>query len=164
MYERKFMLRALKCAQKAYEIDDVPVGCVIVHEGKVIASGYNRRENDKNALKHAEITAINRACRKLGGWRLIDCDMYVTLEPCPMCAGAIVQARVPRVVIGSMNPKAGCCGSVLDMLHEKRFNHRCEVRTDVEKDACAALMSDFFAALREQKLKKLENEQQADRS
>ena len=90
--------------------------------------------------------------------------MDVTLEACPRCAGAIVQARVPRVVIGSMNPKAGCCGSVLDMLHEKRFNHRCEVRTDVEKDACAALMSDFFAALREQKLKKLENEQQADRS
>ena len=111
MYERKFMLRALKCAEKACAIDDVPVGCVIVHDGKVIASGYNRRENDKNALKHAEITAINRACKKLGGWRLIDCDMYVTLEPCIMCSGAVVQSRIRRVFFGAYDIENGYMAS-----------------------------------------------------
>ena len=162
--DEKYMKAAIREAKKAYALDEVPIGCVIVQDGTIIARGYNRRNTEGNTLAHAELAAIRKASKKTGDWRLEDCTMYVTLEPCPMCAGAIVQARVPRVVIGSMNPKAGCCGSVLDMLHEKRFNHRCEVRTDVEKDACATLMSDFFAALREQKLKKLENEQQADRS
>lgn len=158
MNDRELMLLAIGQARLAAAELEVPVGAVISRNGEVVSVGRNRRETGKNALAHAEIEAINLACKKLGGWRLWECELFVTLEPCPMCAGAIVQARVPRVVIGSMNPKAGCCGSVLDMLHEKRFNHRCEVRTDVEKDACAALMSDFFAALREQKLKKLENE------
>lgn len=158
MNDRELMLIAIGQARLAAAELEVPVGAVISRNGEVVSVGRNRRETGKNALAHAEIEAIDLACKKLGGWRLWECELFVTLEPCPMCAGAIVQARVPRVVIGSMNPKAGCCGSVLDMLHEKRFNHRCEVRTDVEKDACAALMSDFFAALREQKLKKLENE------
>ena len=176
-----YMNLAIREARKALKHDDVPIGCIIVYDGTnpaskadqhaaalgiepgtILGRGYNRRNKDRSALMHAEVIAIRQACRALEDWRVEDCTMYVTLEPCPMCAGAIVQARVPRVVIGSMNPKAGCCGSVLDMLHEKRFNHRCEVRTDVEKDACAALMSDFFAALREQKLKKLEGRQDAD--
>lgn len=165
MDREKYMSLALELAREAADNGEVPVGCVIADsEGRVIGRGRNRREEGHDATAHAELEAIREACAETGDWRLEGCSIFVTLEPCPMCAGAIVQARVPRVVIGSMNPKAGCCGSVLDMLHEKRFNHRCEVRTDVEKDACAALMSDFFAALREQKLKKLENEQQADRS
>lgn len=159
MTNEEYMSLALDLAREAAEHGEVPVGCVIADAaGRVIGRGRNRREELGDATAHAEVEAIREAGAALGSWRLEGCTMYVTLEPCPMCAGAIVQARVPRVVIGSMNPKAGCCGSVLDMLHEKRFNHRCEVRTDVEKDACAALMSDFFAALREQKLKKLENE------
>ena len=155
MYERKFMLRALKCAQKAYEIDDVPVGCVIVHEGKVIASGYNRRENDKNALKHAEITAINRACRKLGGWRLIDCDMYVILEPCTMCGGAIMNSRIKNVYVGLRDPKSGAFGSVCD-LSAMGLNHKVNVEFGYEEEKCYELLHGYFQKLREIRKKKKE--------
>ena len=155
MYERKFMLRALKCAQKAYEIDDVTVGCVIVNEGKVIASGYNRRENDKNALKHAEITAINRACRKLGGWRLIECDMYVTLEPCTMCGGAIMNSRIKNVYVGLRDPKSGAFGSVCD-LSAMGLNHKVNVEFGYEEEKCYELLHGYFQKLREIRKKKKE--------
>lgn len=120
--DEKYMRAALLQAKKARDIGEVPIGCVIVYEDKIIARGYNRRTIDQDVLSHAEINAIKKACKYMGDWRLEGCTMYVTLEPCPMCAGAIVQARIPRVVIGCMNPKAGCAGSILDMLHEERFN------------------------------------------
>ena len=126
-----FMREALRQAQKAAAIGDVPIGCVIVRGDKIIARGYNRRNADKSVLSHAEIISIKKACKKIGDWRLEDCTMYVTLEPCPMCAGAIVQARIPRIAVGCMNPKAGCAGSVLDMLHVPGFNHQAEVTEGV---------------------------------
>jgi len=147
--EEKFMKEAIRQAHKASAIGDVPIGCVIVKDGKIIARGYNRRTAKGNVLQHAEIIAIDRACRKTGDWRLEECEMYVTLEPCPMCAGAIVQARIPKVYIGAMNPKAGCAGSILDMLHESRFNHQVETVAGTLGSECAALMKDFFRNLRE---------------
>lgn len=147
-----YMREAIRQAKKAGALEEVPIGCVIVFDGKIIARGYNRRTIDKNVLAHAEITAIRKACRKIGDWRLEECTMYVTLEPCPMCAGAIVQARIPRVVIGCMNPKAGCAGSVLDLLHEDRFNHQVETRAGVMEDACSQMLSAFFKQLRKKKL------------
>lgn len=143
-----YMKEAIKQAKKAYSIDEVPIGCVIVYEGKIIARAYNRRTIDKSTLAHAEIRAIKKACKIIGDWRLEGCTMYVTLEPCPMCSGAIVQARIPKLVIGCMNPKAGCCGSILDMMHEKRFNHQVEVTTGVLENECSGLMKDFFKELR----------------
>ena len=125
--DKKYMKEALKQAKKAYALDETPIGCVIVYEGKIISRGYNRRNVDKNTLAHAELAAIKKASRKLGDWRLEGCTMYVTLEPCPMCAGAIVQARITRVVIGCMNPKAGCAGSVLNLLQMDGFNHKVEI-------------------------------------
>ena len=126
----------------------MPIGCVIVKEGQIIARGYNRRNADKTVLSHAEIAAIKKACKKEGDWRLEDCTLYVTLEPCPMCAGAIVQARIPRVVIGSMNAKAGCAGSVMNLLQEPGFNHQVDMVTGILKAECSALMTDFFKSLR----------------
>ena len=146
-----FMREALRQAQKAAAIGDVPIGCVIVRGDKIIARGYNRRNADKSVLSHAEIISIKKACKKIGDWRLEDCTMYVTLEPCPMCAGAIVQARIPRIAVGCMNPKAGCAGSVLDMLHVPGFNHQAEVTEGVLEQECSKLMSDFFQSLRERK-------------
>ena len=143
-----------KFMKKAYAIDEVPIGCVIVQNGKIIARGYNRRNIDKNTLAHAELSAIRKASKKTGDWRLEDCDLYVTLEPCQMCAGAIVQARIPRVVIGAMNPKAGCAGSVLNLLEIPQFNHQCDVERGVLADECSGLMSSFFRELREQKKSK----------
>ena len=142
------MKQAIMQAKKALMLNEVPIGCIIVYEDKVIARGYNRRVTDHSTLAHAEINAIKKACRVIGDWRLEDCTMYVTLEPCPMCAGAIVQARIPRVVIGCMNPKAGCAGSVLDMLHEDGFNHQVDVTTGVLQDECSGMMKSFFADLR----------------
>lgn len=147
--DEKYMRAAIGQARKAGTIGEVPIGCVIVYEDKIIARGYNRRTIDKNVLSHAEIIAIKKACKKMGDWRLEDCTMYVTLEPCPMCAGAIVQARIPKVVIGCMNPKAGCAGSVLDLLHEDGFNHQVEMENGVLEEECSRLMKDFFKALRE---------------
>jgi len=155
--DEKYMRTAIKQAEKAGAIGEVPIGCVIVYEDKIIARGYNRRTVDKNVLSHAEINAIRKACRKIGDWRLEGCTMYVTLEPCPMCAGAIVQARIPRVVIGCMNAKAGCAGSVLDMLHEEGFNHQVETETGVLGEECSQMMKDFFRELRERNKKKQED-------
>lgn len=149
--DEKYMRASIGQARKAGAIGEVPIGCVIVYEDKIIARGYNRRTIDKNVLSHAEIIAIKKACKKMGDWRLEGCTMYVTLEPCPMCAGAIVQARIPKVVIGCMNPKAGCAGSVLDLLHEDGFNHQVEMENGVLEEECSRLMKDFFKALREKK-------------
>lgn len=149
--EQKYMKEALRQAQKAADIGEVPIGCVIVSQNKIIARGYNKRNSQKTTLGHAEILAIQKASRKLGDWRLEDCTMYVTLEPCPMCAGAIVQARIPRVVIGAMNPKAGCAGSILNLLQVERFNHQAEVITGVMQEECQSMMKQFFRRLREAK-------------
>lgn len=149
--DEKYMKEAVKQAKKAALLGEVPIGCVIVYKNKIIARGYNRRTIDKNVLAHAEIIAIKKACKKIGDWRLEECTMYITLEPCPMCAGAIVQARVLRVVIGSMNKKAGCAGSVLDMLHEDGFNHQVETETGVLDEECSSMLKDFFRELRESK-------------
>lgn len=146
--DEKYMKLALKQAQKAYDLGEVPIGCVIVQNGKIIGRGYNRRNTDKNTLSHAEITAIRRASKKVGDWRLEDCTLYVTLEPCQMCSGAIIQARIPKVVIGCMNPKAGCAGSVLNILQMPEFNHQTDTVTGVLKEECSRMLKQFFAELR----------------
>lgn len=147
--QEKYMREALRQAGKAYALGEVPIGCVIVHEGRIIGRGYNRRNTDKNTLSHAEITAINKASKKIGDWRLEDCTLYVTLEPCQMCAGAIVQARIPEVVMGCMNPKAGCAGSILNILDMPEFNHQVAVTKGVLEEECSRLLKDFFTELRE---------------
>lgn len=147
--QEKYMREALKQARKAYALGEVPIGCVIVHEGKIIGRGYNRRNTDKNTLAHAEITAINKASKKIGDWRLEECTLYVTLEPCQMCAGAIVQARIPEVVMGCMNPKAGCAGSILNILEMPRFNHQVMVSRGILEQECSEMLKTFFAELRE---------------
>lgn len=147
--QEKYMKEALKQAKKAFDLGEVPIGCVIVHEGKIIGRGYNRRNTDKNTLAHAEITAINKASKHIGDWRLEDCTLYVTLEPCQMCAGAIVQARIPEVVIGAMNPKAGCAGSILNVLEMPQFNHQAAVTRGVLQEACSDVLKAFFTGLRE---------------
>ena len=149
--DESFMKQAVKQAKKAYDKLETPIGCAIVHEDKIIARGYNKRNMKKNTLAHAEILAINKASKVLGDWRLEDCTMYVTLEPCPMCAGAIVQARIPRVVIGSMNPKAGCAGSVLNLLQQDGLNHQVEITKGVLAEECSGLMTSFFRELRKKK-------------
>ena len=149
--DEKYMKEAIRQAKKAYALDETPIGCVIVHEGKIIGRGYNRRNTDKSPLAHAEIAAIRKASKKLGDWRLEECTLYVTLEPCQMCAGAIIQSRIPRVVVGCMNPKAGCAGSVLDLLHIAQFNHQAELETGVLEEECSQLMKQFFRELRQRK-------------
>ena len=149
--DEKYMKEAIKQAKKAYKIDEVPIGCVIVYEGKIIARGYNRRNTDKTTLAHAEISAIKKAARVLGDWRLEGCTIYVTLEPCQMCAGAIVQARADRVVIGCMNPKAGCAGSVINLLQMKQFNHQTELAKGICEEECSTILSEFFKKLRQKK-------------
>lgn len=149
--DESFMKQAVKQAKKAYDKLETPIGCVIVREDKIISRGYNKRNMKKNTLAHAEILAINKASKVLGDWRLEDCTMYVTLEPCPMCAGAIVQARIPRVVIGSMNPKAGCAGSVLNLLQQDGLNHQVEITKGVLAEECSGLMTSFFRELRKKK-------------
>lgn len=149
--DERYMKEAIKQAKKAYALDEVPIGCVIVQDNKIIARGYNRRNTDKNALAHAEISAIKKASKKTGDWRLEDCTMYVTLEPCQMCAGAIVQSRMKKVVIGAMNPKAGCAGSVINILQMKQFNHQAEMENGILEKECADMLSTFFKELREKK-------------
>ena len=175
----KYMKDAIRQAKKAAALGEVPIGCVIVHDGQVIGRGYNRRNTDKSTLAHAEITAIKRASKKLGDWRLEDCTLYVTLEPCPaetpaikkasrymqdwrlegctlyvtlepcqMCAGAIVQARIPEVMIGCMNPKAGCAGSIYNLLQEPAFNHQVSLFKGVLEEECSQMLKDFFRSLR----------------
>lgn len=146
--QEKYMKEALRQAKKAYALGEVPIGCVIVHEGKIIGRGYNRRNTDKNTLAHAEITAINKASRKLGDWRLEGCTLYVTLEPCQMCAGAIVQARIDEVVMASMNPKAGCGGSILNILEMPEFNHQVKVTRGILEEECSHMLTQFFKELR----------------
>ena len=146
--DEKYMREAIKQAKKAYALGEVPIGCVIVYEDKIIARGYNRRNTDKNTLAHAEITAINRASKKIGDWRLEDCTLYVTLEPCQMCAGAIVQSRITNVVMGCMNPKAGCGGSILNILEMPEFNHQVNVLRGVMEEECSQILQDFFKELR----------------
>lgn len=143
-----YMKAALGQAKKALRLGEVPIGCVIVYENTIIARGYNRRNTDKNTLAHAELTAIKRASKKIGDWRLEDCTLYVTLEPCQMCAGAIVQARIPAVVMGCMNPKAGCGGSILNLLEMPEFNHQVQVTRGVLEEECSAVLKDFFKQLR----------------
>ena len=133
----KYMREALKQAKKAYDLGEVPIGCVIVHQGKIIGRGYNRRNTDKSTLAHAEITAIRKAGKVIGDWRLEECTIYITLEPCQMCSGAIIQARIPEVVMGCMNPKAGCGGSLLNILEDPRFNHQAAVERGVLETECS---------------------------
>ncbi|MBS5931314.1 MAG: tRNA adenosine(34) deaminase TadA [Clostridiales bacterium] len=151
--DQRYMKEAMKQAKKADKIDEVPIGCVIVYEDRIIARAYNRRNTDKNTLAHAELLAIKKASKVLGDWRLEDCTMYITLEPCQMCAGAIVQARIKRVVVGSMNPKAGCAGSVLNLLQMNQFNHQVELETGVMEEECSRMLKEFFKRLREEKKK-----------
>ena len=151
--EIKYMKAALREAGKAEKLEEVPIGCVIVQNDKIIARGYNRRNTDKNTLSHAELTAIKKASKKTGDWRLEDCTMYVTLEPCQMCSGAIVQARIPRVVIGTMNAKAGCAGSVINILQMEGFNHRVDITKGVLMEECRDMMQAFFKQLRLEKAK-----------
>ena len=146
--QEKYMREALKQAEKAYKLGEVPIGCVILYRDRIIGRGYNRRNTDKSTLSHAEITAIRKAGKFIGDWRLEDCTLYVTLEPCQMCAGAIVQARIPRVVIGCMNPKAGCAGSILNILQMPAFNHQAEVTTGVLESECSNMLVAFFKELR----------------
>ncbi len=146
--DERYMKEAIKQAKKAARLGEVPIGCVIVYENKIIARGYNRRKTEHTTLAHAEISAIKKACKYMGDWRLEGCTIYITLEPCQMCAGAIVQARIPRVVMGTMNPKAGCGGSILNLLEMKEFNHQCEVERDVLVDECRKILQDFFKELR----------------
>lgn len=155
--DEKYMKAALKQAEKAYCLGEVPIGCVIVHEGKIIARGYNRRNTDKNTLSHAEITAIRKASKKIGDWRLEGCTMYVTLEPCQMCSGAIVQARIERLIIGCRNAKAGCAGSVLNLLQMKEFNHQVEIEEGVLQEECSTILKQFFVELREKNKREKES-------
>lgn len=149
--QERFMKEAIRQAKKALALEEVPIGCVIVHEGKIIARGYNRRNTDKNTLSHAELNAIRKASKKLGDWRLEGCTMYVTLEPCQMCAGALVQSRIDEVVIACMNPKAGCAGSVINILEMEGFNHKVRIEKGILEEECSRMLSDFFKFLREKK-------------
>ena len=151
MDDEKYMQRALELAQQAALEDETPIGAVIVYQDQIIGEGYNRRNQMGNPLCHAEIEAIHQAAGYLGDWRLEECTMYVTLEPCPMCAGAIVQARIPRVVLGAMNPKAGCAGSIMNLLEEPRFNHQVQVERGVLEEESRKIMQAFFAGLRKRK-------------
>ncbi|MGN0418375.1 tRNA adenosine(34) deaminase TadA [Anaerostipes faecalis] len=149
--QEKYMKEAIKQAKKAAAIGDVPIGCVIVADDKIIARAYNQRNKKKTTLAHAELLAIQKASKKTGDWRLEQCTMYITLEPCQMCAGAIVQARIPKVVIGAMNPKAGCAGSVLNILQVDAFNHQVEIEKGILEEECSNMMTDFFRDLRKKK-------------
>ncbi len=151
--DEKYMKQALLQAKKASDQGDVPIGCVIVKDDKIIARAYNKRNKQNLALAHAEIAAIKKASKVVGDWRLEDCVLYVTLEPCQMCAGAIVQARIPRVVIGAMNPKAGCAGSIINLLDMPQFNHQVEITKGVLEDEASKLLKNFFASLRIRKNK-----------
>ena len=149
--QEKFMKQALKEAKKAYEKGEIPVGAVIVKNGKIIARGYNQKEIKKDTTKHAEIIAIQKASKKLESWRLLDCEMYVTLEPCSMCAGAIINSRIKKLYIGTMDEKTGSCGSVLNLLEDYKFNHNVELETGILRTECEYILKDFFKELRKRK-------------
>ena len=160
----KYMKEALKQAKKALALGEVPIGCVIVYKGEIIGRGYNRRNTDKNTLCHAEITAIRKASKKMNDWRLEECTLYVTLEPCQMCAGAIVQARISEVVMGCMNPKAGCAGSILNLLDMKEFNHQVPAVKGVMEEECSEILKAFFTDLRKRNKEKKEAKKSASLS
>lgn len=149
--DEKYMREAIRQAQKAAAVGDVPIGCIVVYQDKIIARSYNKRNAKKTTLAHAELLAIEKASKKLGDWRLEGCTMYITLEPCQMCAGAIVQARIPRVVVGAMNRKAGCAGSVLNLFQIPAFNHQVAFEKGVLGEECSVLLSGFFRELRDKK-------------
>jgi len=149
--EEKYMKEAIKQAKLAGKINDVPIGCVIVYGDEIVGRGYNRRMRDKNTLSHAELNAIKKASKRMNDWRLDDCEMYVTTEPCQMCAGAIVQARIKKVYIGCMNPKAGCAGSILNLLQIDAFNHQVESESGILEEECSNLLKEFFRGLRDGK-------------
>lgn len=157
--DEKYMKEAIRQARRAAKLGEVPIGCVIVYEDRIIGRGYNRRNTDKSTLSHAEITAIKKASRAVGDWRLEECTLYVTLEPCQMCSGAIVQARIPRVVMGCRNPKAGCAGSILNLLQMPEFNHQVEITEGIRGEECSLLLKNFFKDLR----KRLKEEKKAQR-
>lgn len=146
--DEKYMKEAMKEARKAEALGEVPIGCVIVHDGQIIGRGYNRRKTDRNTLSHAELNAIAKASKKLGDWRLEECTLYVTLEPCQMCAGAIVQARIPKVVQACRNVKAGCGGTIINLMQIPAFNHQVEIEEGVLEEECSKMLTDFFRALR----------------
>lgn len=146
-----FMNMAIEEAKKAEAMDEVPIGCVIIIGDEIVSRGHNLRESLQNAVAHAEILAINEACKKLNTWRLEDAELFVTLEPCPMCSGGIIMSRIKRVVYGAPDPKGGCAGTLMNLLDDKRFNHQCEVVAGVEQDVCASLLSNFFKNLRERR-------------
>lgn len=148
------MKEAIKQAKKAYAIGEVPIGCVIVYQDKIVGRGYNRRITDKNTLSHAELNAIKKASKVMGDWRLDDCEMYITLEPCQMCSGAIVQSRIKKVYIGSMNPKAGCAGSILNLLQVPQFNHQVDMEKGILEEECSLMLKQFFRELREKNKEK----------
>ena len=150
--EDKFMKEAVRQAKKALALGEVPIGCVIVFNDKIIGRGYNRRITDKNTLSHAELNAIKKASKTLGDWRLDNCEMFITLEPCQMCSGAIVQSRIKKVYIGTMNPKAGCAGSILNLLQIPEFNHQVEIETNILHDECSIMLTSFFKELRKKKV------------
>ena len=158
--DEKYMKKAMALARKAAKLGEVPIGCVIVYEDKIIGRGYNRRNTDKTPLAHAEITAIKKAGKFMKDWRLEGCKLYVTLEPCQMCSGAIVQARIPEVIMAAENPKAGCAGSVMDILNNPEFNHQVKVKKGVLQEECSALLKEFFVELRARN--KAEKERKGD--
>ena len=162
--DERYMKEAIRQAKKAYALGEVPIGCVIVHDGKIIGRGYNRRNTDKSTLSHAEITAIKKASKVIGDWRLEECTLYVTLEPCQMCAGAIVQARIPKVVMACMNPKAGCAGSILNILDMPEFNHQVETVQGVMEEECAQLLKIFFKELRVRNKAEKESKKEAKKN
>ncbi|MEE1075828.1 MAG: tRNA adenosine(34) deaminase TadA [Acutalibacteraceae bacterium] len=147
-----FMQKALELAKKAFDEDEVPIGAVVVRNGEIVGTGYNKRDSQKNAILHAETVAIYNACEKLGGWRLWECDLYVTLEPCPMCTGAIINSRIRNVYYGAKNPKAGACGSVIN-LFDYPFNHKPNVTSGLLEEECSKIMTDFFLKVREKRKK-----------
>ena len=150
MTETEIMLRAIELANKAAELDEVPVGAVVVKDGEIVGEGFNRRETGKNALAHAELEAIDSACRRLGGWRLHQCEIYVTLEPCPMCTGAIINSRLKKIVFGAYDPKAGSVGSVVNLC-DLPYNHKPEIQGGFMREECSSLLTEFFARLRERR-------------
>ena len=149
--KEKFMKEALKEAQKAFDKEEVPVGAVIVKDGKIIARAHNLKETKKDTTNHAEIIAIQKASKKLDAWRLEDCEMYITLEPCAMCAGALIQSRIKKIYIGTMDYKTGACGSVFNLLEDYTFNHKVEYETGILKEECEKILQDFFKELRKKK-------------
>ena len=146
--ENRFMKQALREAEKAYTKEEVPIGAVIVKDDKIIARAHNLRETNKQACAHAEILAIQKACKKLSAWRLEDCDMYVTLEPCPMCAGAIINARIKKIYFGAMDPKSGAVGSKLNLIEDYKFNHTVKVESGINEEDCSNILKNFFQELR----------------